>query len=439
MLDSHRLGISDLRSAYGRDALTPTAYVRGILDRIDRLNPRMHAYIEVDHEGALAAAKESDARYIADQQRPLEGIAVAVKASIAVAGLEWNGGMAARKGMIADKDAAVVAKLRNAGVIILGTLNMDEGGMSAINENPFFGSCINPHGEGLTPGGSSGGSAAAVAAGLCTAALGSDTLGSVRIPASYCGVFGFRPTHGAISEEGLLPMCKEMDSIGFLARSMDDISFLSNILIAPDLSSAMQRARYLTLANAGGVEMEPAMADAVRFATTMLPQVPETLTLAAECSRIRVGAYARAVRELVEHLLPLGEERCGALSEAAARMIDFAISRSAEDLAEDQTILTAVREKLREEVAQNGILVLPTTPQTAFAHGSRAPHSQADWTALANIAGLPAVSIPIGRTSDLLPVGMQLIGPPGGEALLVAQARALNDRLKAYAPPINWW
>ncbi len=439
MLDSHRLGISELRSAFGRGALSPSRYVKDILDRIDRLNPRMQAFVEVDREGALAVAQECDRRYSDDQQRPLEGIVLGVKSCIAVAGLDLNAGMAARKDMIAQKDAVVVSKLRSAGVIIIGTLNMHEGGMGVTTDNPFYGRSLNPHGEGLTPGGSSGGSAAAVAAGLCTAALGSDTLGSVRIPASFCGIYGLKPTSGAISVEGVVPMSEPLDAVGILARSMEDISFLSNILIAPDLSSAMQRARYLTIEGLGGVQMDPAVAEAYHFASTMLPQPIEAVKLPADCGRIRIAGFASAIRDLIGHLLPLGEERCSALSEDAARIFDFAISRSPEDLAEDQALLSQVRNLIREQVGQNGILVLPTVPHTAFSQGTRAPNDLADWTALANIAGLPAISLPIGRTSELLPIGMQLIGPAGGEALLVAQARAINDRLKAYAPPINWW
>ena len=124
MIDTHRLGIPELRSAFSKGSLTPTAYVTQLLSRIERLNPRMKAFVEVDRAGALAAAAESDRRYKHDQQRPLEGIAMGIKANIAVAGLELSAGMAARQGIVADSDADVVAKLRSAGVVILGTLNM---------------------------------------------------------------------------------------------------------------------------------------------------------------------------------------------------------------------------------------------------------------------------------------------------------------------------
>ncbi len=439
MIDTHRLGISELRSAFSKRNLTPTAYITHLLSRIDRLNPRLRAFIEVDRKAALAAAAESDRRYKQDQQRPLEGIAMGIKANIAVAGLELSAGMAARRGIVADSDADVVAKLRAAGVVILGTLNMHEAALGATTDNIAYGRCLNPYGEGRTPGGSSGGSGAAVAAGLCTASLGTDTLGSIRIPAAYCGVFGLKPSHGAVPSAGLVPCCEPLDAIGPLARSIDDLSFLSNIMFAPDLATAMQRARFLTLDNGGGVEAEPDITRAYQFALSLLPSTLEPLSLPTDCKRIRTAGFIRSARELAVHLVDLGPERCERFSDDLSRLLDFAISREDNVLAEDNGILNDVRAHLIAAVGANGVLVLPTTPQVAFAQGTRAPVNQADWTGLANIAGLPAISIPIGFSSDQMPIGLQMIGPPGGEALLIAQARALNDRLKAYAPPRDWW
>lgn len=439
MEDSHRLGIAELRSAFARGGLSPVTYISAMLARIDRLNPRLKAYIEIDHAGAMAAAETSAKRFAEDSQRPLEGIAIGIKANIAVAGLELNAGMAARAGIIADTDAAAVTRLRDAGAIILGTLNMHEAALGAATDNPFFGRCFNPHGEGRTPGGSSGGSGSAVAAGLCTAALGTDTLGSVRIPAAYCGIYGLKPTLGALSNSGLVPLSEAYDAIGPMARSMDDISFLSNILFAPDLASAMQRARFLTLDDLGGTQMEPDVADAYHFALALLPQRPEPVKLNASCARIKTAAFAASCRDLAVSLVELGPDRCAKISEETEKLIDWGLSRTEDELIQDKAVLDDARSSLRDMIGANGILVLPTTPHTAFMQGERGPASQADWTAPANVAGLPAISIPIGRNADGLPIGMQLVGPPDGEALLVAQARAVNDRLKAYSPPVHFW
>jgi aspartyl-tRNA(Asn)/glutamyl-tRNA(Gln) amidotransferase subunit A len=432
------LGIADLKAAYARGEISPSRYVSAQLDRIERLNPQLKAYIEIDREGAMAAAYESDERFQQDQPRPLEGMTMGIKSNIAVKGLELNAGMASRRGIIAEEDADCVDRLRSAGVIILGSLNMHEAALGATTDNLAFGRCLNPHGDGRTPGGSSGGSGVAVAAGLCTAALGTDTLGSVRIPAAYCGIYGLKPTHGAISTKGLVALCDSLDAIGPLARSMDDLSYLSNILFAPDLATAMQRARFVTLDDLGDVTAEPEVSKAYLAAISSLPTAPDRLNLPHDAKRIRVAGFAKAARELVVHMVPLGEDRCNMMSEDLSRLIEFGLSRDEALLAEDEAILADVKAQITFALGSNGILVLPTAPQVAFPHGMRAPVNQADWTGLANIAGLPAVSVPMGLGADQMPMGIQMIGPAGAESLLISQARAMDERLKAYVPPMGF-
>ncbi len=432
------LGIADLKAAYARGEFTPSRYVAAQLDRIERLNPRLKAFIEIDRERALADAYESDRRFQKDQPRPLEGMTMGIKSNIAVKGLELNAGMASRRGIFADKDADCVEKLRDAGVIILGSLNMHEAALGATTDNLVFGRCLNPHGEGRTPGGSSGGSGSAVAAGLCTAALGTDTLGSVRIPAAYCGIYGMKPTHDAISTKGLVPLCESLDAIGPLARSMDDLSYLSNILFAPDLATAMQRARFMTLDGLGDVMSEAEVGKAYLSAVSTLPTVPDRISLSHDAKRIRTAGFARAARDLVVHMVALGEDRCSVMSDDLNRLIEFGLSRDIALLAEDEEILAEVKAQISYALGSNGVLILPTAPQVAFLHGTRAPVNQADWTGLANIAGLPAVSVPMGLDADQMPMGIQLVGPAGAEALLISQARAMDERLRAYLRPTGW-
>jgi aspartyl-tRNA(Asn)/glutamyl-tRNA(Gln) amidotransferase subunit A len=437
------LGIADLKAAYARGELSPSRYVAAQLDRIERLNPRLKAFIEIDRERAMSDARECDRRFQEDQPRPLEGITMGIKSNIAVKGLELNAGMASRRDIVAEEDADCVEKLRAAGVVILGSLNMHEAALGATTDNLAYGRCLNPHGlnqggDGRTPGGSSGGSGAAVAAGLCTAALGTDTLGSVRIPAAYCGVYGLKPTHSSISTKGLVPLCDSLDAIGPLARSMDDLSYLSNILFAPDLATAMQRARFVTLDDLGGVEYEPEIGRAYLSAISALPTVPDRMSLPYSAKRIRTAGFARAARELAVHMVPLGEDRCSLMSDDLVRLIEFGLSRDEALLAEDEEILADVKAQITFALGTNGILVLPTAPQVAFLHDTRAPVNQADWTGLANIAGLPAVSLPMGLGADQMPIGIQLVGPAGAEALLISQARAMDERLRAYTPPKGW-
>lgn len=430
--------IAELRSAFARGGLTPSNHLASTISRIEQFNPKLNAFIEVDNERAARDADECDRRYREDVQRPLEGVLIAVKANIAVQGLEHSAGLAARRGLLANRDAAIVVRLRAAGAIILGTLNMDEAAFGAATDNPHFGRCLNPHGDGLSPGGSSGGAAAAIAAGLCSAAIGTDTLGSIRIPSAYCGVFGLKPTHGVGGMGGIIPLDPGLDTVGPIARSMEDLTFLSNVLFAPDLAFAMQRSRYLTLVDRGGVTATPEIETAFQFALTQLREPATPLALEDGCARIALAAYASAGQALIPQLVGLGPERCATFSPELIAKIEFILQRAESDLAEDVAILARTRATLRSAIGKNGVLVTPTVPHAAFRHGEAAPKSQADWTALANVAGLPAISLPLARSAEGSPVGLQLIGPPGGEALLTAQARMLNDMLKAYAPPTGW-
>jgi aspartyl-tRNA(Asn)/glutamyl-tRNA(Gln) amidotransferase subunit A len=438
-MEWHRCGIAELHGLYGREETTPSAVIQSCLARISKLNPQLKAFVEIDTDGALRAALESDARFALGEQRPLEAIPVGIKANIAVAGLSHDAGMAARNGIRAQADAEVVARLREAGAIILGTLNMDEAALGATTDNPFFGQCINPHRAGFTPGGSSGGSAAAVAAGLCVLALGSDTLGSIRIPASYCGVFGLKPSFGKGSSDGLIPLAGRFDTIGPIARSMDDLVLASHVLFPIDLATAMRRARILGLGNSGGVDCATSVKAQFQMVLSEIPPIEEYCGLPSAASRIGEGAIAVTIKDLVPHLVALGEERCGQMSERLSQRIGDGLDRSVEEDAEDTYLMAAVGSMLRDAIGNNGILITPTTPNVAFAHSGTVPPHQCAFTALANIAGLPAISLPVGLDAEGLPIGLQLIGPVGGEALLFAQARMINDRIKGYAPPPAYW
>jgi aspartyl-tRNA(Asn)/glutamyl-tRNA(Gln) amidotransferase subunit A len=439
MNDWHRSSITELHGAFSRGDTTPSEVLRHYLARIEAYDPLLKTFVEIDRDGATSAAKISDARFKADTRRPLEGISIGIKANIGVKGLSLNAGMRAREGMTASEDADVVLRLRNAGAIVIGTLNMHEAALGATTDNPWFGRCINPHGEGRTPGGSSGGSAAAVAAGLCVAALGTDTLGSIRIPAAYTGVYGLKPTPGLVSARGVVPLSDRFDVIGPIARSMDDLSMLTNVLFTPDLATAMRRSRYYQLADLGGVDCAPDCNNALAAVVAELHDLAGLIVLPDVCSRIRTGAFVIATRDLASNLVALGEERCRLFSDELTALLDFAISRSEEDLAADKALVDETARVMRQEIGSNGILILPTAPQTAFAQGDRAPNNQADFACLANIAGLPAISLPVGCDKNGMPVGIQLIGPPSGEAMLIAQARMINDKIRGFVPPPKYW
>jgi aspartyl-tRNA(Asn)/glutamyl-tRNA(Gln) amidotransferase subunit A len=183
-------------------------------DALKAANAPLNAFVDWD-EGATGG------------EGALAGLTIGVKANIAVKGLPWTGGMALHRHRIAERDAEVVARLRAAGAAIIGSLNLEEAALGAKTDNPWFGATQNPHRLGYTPGGSSGGSGAAVAAGLCDVALGTDTMGSIRIPAAYCGVYGFKPAHSAISQDGLEKSEPSLDTIGPLARDLHTLERVS--------------------------------------------------------------------------------------------------------------------------------------------------------------------------------------------------------------------
>ncbi len=359
-------------------------------------------------------------RSAAGGKGPLAGLTIGVKSNIAVQNLPWTAGMALHRDRIAQADAAVVARLRGAGAVILGSLNMHEAALGATTDNPWFGATQNPHRPGFTPGGSSGGSGAAVAGGLCDAALGTDTLGSVRIPAAYCGVYGLKPTHGVVPDAGLESLHRGFDAIGPLARSLDMLERVWAAIIAP-LPGKVGERRWLALADLGGVTCEPAVQAAHNLVLSTLPP-PTTITI-PPLDRIRVAAFVEAARELSERL---GERRHSNLISPALQWLLAYGDTGTRDLA----LLADTRATLIDALGTDGFLILPTAPQAAFAHGTRAPSNQADFTCLANIAGLPALSIPAGHDAVGLPVAIQIVGPAHSEAALFAIARTLEPLFK---------
>ena len=232
------------------------------LAAIERGNEQLNCYLSVDAEGALQAAAASDSRYRAGNPLgPLDGLCLGVKDNIAVAGMSLTAGMQCRRGEVAAEDAPVVAKLRAAGMVILGKLNMDEAALGTGGRNPHFGHCLNPWRRGHTPGGSSSGSGSACAAGLASITLGTDTMGSVRLPAALCGLYGLKPSNKTLSLEGVVPVSQDLDTIGILARSADDIALLWLALVDVPANTLPKRYRDLSWVEAAAqTALEPDVA-----------------------------------------------------------------------------------------------------------------------------------------------------------------------------------
>lgn len=359
---------------------------------------------------------------------PLSGLTVGVKANIAVAGLPWTGGMGLYRNRIAAEDADVVARLRKAGATILGTLNMHEAALGATTDNPFYGRTHNPHRIGFTPGGSSGGSAAAVAAGLCDIALGSDTLGSIRIPAAYCGVYGLKPSHGAVSPKGLMALEPTLDVIGPLAASLPMLASAWQSLRDEDAVIASRSFKRLILLSGIGRHLTDGPVNiAYQNSVQRTGLSIEHIALPHDLRLIREAGLAACIAAL-NHELGAAVSDAG-VSPELRRLLGLT-----DRLVPRPDVLADTAQRLIEAVGSDGVLLLPTAPQTAFAHGQHAPSDQADFTSLASVAGLPALSLPAGVSDDGLPVAIQLVGPAGSEESLIALAARFDDQIATRSP-----
>jgi len=459
--DAQLLG-SDLTSqsaALASGRVDSVGLVGQVLAAAQASQPAVNAYITLDAEGALAAAAQSDARRRSGQARPLEGLPVAVKDNIDVAGLATTAGMGTRRHAAPSRDdSPAVAALRAAGAVIVGKLNMHEAAMGADNDNPFHGACHNPHRPGFTPGGSSGGSGAAVAAGLCAAALGTDTMGSVRIPASYCGVVGLKPSWGAISTRGTVALCRRLDHIGPLARSARDLRVLLDTLAGfdPDCAQSRdiafrpvpERALRIGVVDFGSAaeidaDVQAAFEDGVRVLASLghRPVALPGPSFASGQAR-RAGLLMCEAELLVEHADAWAGDRTR-FSPLLARLMAWAEGKSAAELAAASQQVDRAQVQLQQWLAQCDVLAMPTAPQRAFAFGTPVPANQADLTAYANMAGNPALSVPLPVAAGELPVGMQLVGKVGDEYTLISLAEIFQQAI-AWQPALpaacaQWW
>lgn len=385
-------------------------------DTIQTLNNRLQFC-----EDFAASAPVDQAQRIAPGGRLTSQI-IGLKSNIRVAGQAWTAGIAARAGHVAQVDAPLVSRLRDAGALILSRLAMDEGALGAATDNPHFGRCENPGFPGHSSGGSSGGSAAAVAAGAVDASVGSDTMGSVRIPAAYCGVFGLKIGSGLHDMEGVFPLAPSLDALGFFAKTPDILQSVLGVLFEVPASSqridgwvAPDR-KTLTACHRDIVafynETHAVLTDLLGLPT----QLPEM-----DFSGLRKDAFLMTEAEAVA---TVGNE--AGLSPALVKLIDYGRRIPSTKLTAADDRLASARNSLRETLGNTRVVILPTVAQPAFAHGTPAPAGQADFTAIANIAGLPALSIP--KPGATPPVSVQLIGPCGSEHALIDLATRLADR-----------
>jgi aspartyl-tRNA(Asn)/glutamyl-tRNA(Gln) amidotransferase subunit A len=423
------LTIAEAARRFRAGELTPSALLEDLLQRIERDNPRWNAFYEVFADEARAAAAASTAALAAGRDRgPLEGVPIGVKDLFDVRGRRTTAGAhAAFHPPPAAEDAEVIARLRAAGAVPLGKTALHEWAFGVSNNNAHFGPTRNPHDPDRVPGGSSGGSGAAVAAGLCLGALGSDTGGSIRVPASLCGVVGLKPTYGLVSTAGVVPLAESLDHVGPLARSVEDAFLLLEGMCAFQRAPA-PRPRVLL---GEGVFLEaasPAVAALARAAAERIGR-PEPVDLGdvrpvwqANLTVLLSEAAAFHERRFAERPDLFGGNLPDRLRDGLGmRGVDYARARA---------VGRAFRARLEAWLGDDGVLVLPATTVPATVIGDREgavlSRLMSAYTSPFNIAGVPVLCVPAGHV-DGLPVGAQLIAAPGRESLLFEAGRRFES------------
>ena len=458
--DLTKLTIDEASRRIAARQLSPVELTRAYLGRIERAEERVNAYITVTAEQALEQARALERELAAGRSRgPLHGIPLALKDNIDTAGVLTTAGSAVYADRVPTEDAECVRRLRDAGAVFLGKLNMHEfayGGTSAVTH---FGPVHNPWNLDYNPGGSSGGSAAAVAARLCAAALGTDTAASVRFPAACCGVVGLKATHGLASIRGIVPLSELHDHVGPIARSVADCALVMTALAGFDpLDPVSIRAEREDLRAAIGRDVRGLRIGIPRspFFEELDPEIDaatdralEVLTeLAGPTRDVRIAApdtYALLDAETHAYHAPLlADPKKRALYQPLTlKRVMGGASVSTEVYIEQRRRMTIARNTIDAVFVDVDVLVAPTCmrmPETITAvleNPAREPTLIRN-TLPFNVFGIPAISVPCGFTRAGLPVGLQIIGPRLGETHVLALAHAYEQATEWYRrePPL---
>lgn len=455
------LAVSELAELIRSRQVSPVDITQACLDRIAADNERYNAFVTVDEAGALAAAKTAEAEIArGDYRGPLHGVPVAHKDLYATAGLRTTGGSRVLAEHVPNRDATVVARLKQAGMVTLGKTNTHEFAYGPTNEVSLFGAVRNPWNSARISGGSSGGSGAAVAAGLVPIASGSDTGGSIRIPSSCCGLTGLKPTYGRVSRAGILPLCWTMDHAGPLAHcALDAALFLHAVAGAdrrdeasspapvPDYPALLDgRIAGLRIGIPREVFFDRADETVVRCVDEALAVCEQlgAVLVPVEIAHIEQAAAAAMVMYLAEATAYHDDtlnERAGEYSEQVRTFLELGDQILAKDYLHAQRYRTLLGQTLVGIFAHVDVLATPATPITATPIGceSTAVNGVEDGvfgallrnTEPFNLTGLPAVVAPCGFDADGMPVSLQIAGPA------FAEARVLNV-VHAYQQATQW-
>ena len=460
-------------------SVTAVDLLESVLERAHLTEAQLHAYLNIDRDGARAAAEAADADLAAGNDRgPLHGIPIALKDNMCTRGLETTAASQILAGYVPPYDATVVTRLREAGAVIVGKTNLDEFAMGSSTENSAYGPSFNPWDITRVPGGSSGGSAAAVAAGSAFGALGSDTGGSIRQPASLTGTVGVKPTYGTVSRYGLIAFASSLDQIGPITRTVEDAALLLQAIWGHDpkdatsypgpypdpaasLGAGVDGLRIGVVTELAGEGYEPAVESAVADMVAKLQEEGATVVeVSLPSFEIALSAYyliapaeassnlarfdgvrygLRVDGETTEEMMARTRGQ-GFGPEVVRRVLlgTYALSAGYYDAfyGQAQRVRAAIRADVARVFGEVDVLVSPTSPTVAFSAGARVDDPLAMYlsdicTIPSNLSGDPAMSVPIGLDEQGLPIGFQVMAPSLGEETMFRVAAEV-ERLAGF-------
>lgn len=470
MSELHFQPIAKLADGLAAKKLSSVELMQAVIARTKAVDGRVRAFNSYDEADALIQAKASDERRAAGQSRgPLDGIPVGLKDVIAVDGQPLTASSKMLANFVSPYDSTVASKLKNAGAICWGRLNLDEFAMGSSTENSAFGPTSNPWDLTRVPGGSSGGSAAALAAGEAIATLGSDTGGSIRQPAALCGVVGMKPTYGLISRYGLIAFASSLDQIGPFTRTVEDAAIMLGAIaghderdstsfkaelpdyrdeltrrkgpwrlgipkeyfadgLDPEISAAVEKA--VAFYKGAGCEIKEVSLPHTQYCldTYYIIATAEASSNLARYDGIRYGHRSTSATDVVDLYFKSRAEGFGAEVKRRIILGTYVLSSGYYDAfyLRAQKVRTLIRQDFLNAYKEVDALLTPTSPIPAFKIGEKsdplAMYLCDIYTIGVNLAGLPGINVPCGFTKSGLPIGMQLIGQPFGEASLLAIA-----------------
>src|SRR5213083_2763695 len=473
----HRLGLFDLQNEFTRGTVSATGIATAFQKRLTFVEPKIKAYITPTKKETLLAYAEGVDRQLRGWRTtmPLMAMPIAIKDNICTEGVKTTCGSRILENFVPPYDATVIARLRAQQYCLIGKTNLDEFAMGSSTENSAFGPTRNPWNLAYIPGGSSGGSAAAVAAELCVAALGSDTGGSIRQPAACCGVVGLKPTYGRVSRYGLVAFASSLDQIGPITKDVRDAAMMMQVIAGhdpldstsadlpvPDYTKALkENLRGMKVgvpleffAEGLDPEVELAVRTAIIQMQTLKAEIKEIslpmtkyaiatyyLIATAEASSnlarydgVKYGYRAPKEKGLLEMYMKTRQEGFGAEVKRRVMLGTYALSAGYYDAyyGKAQAVRTLIKRDFDEALKEVDVIVTPTMPTPAFKLGEKIQdplqmYLSDIYTISVNLAGLPAISLPCGLSSGKLPIGLQSIGRPFEEEKVLRAAYAYEQ------------